>query len=65
MSFKYCQSNEELNGKCEQQCDHCKEYYKPLEEYMEVLPSIEADRKGILKEQLQEYTKHKENGKVD
>lgn len=31
MSF-YCQSNIEDNGICEMQCDHCKEYYKPLEE---------------------------------
>lgn len=29
--YKYCQSEIESNGKCEQQCDHCKEYYEPLE----------------------------------
>ncbi len=28
----YCQSQIEGNGWCEEQCDHCKEYYKPLEQ---------------------------------
>lgn len=64
MSF-YCQADIEMDGKCEQQCEHCRECYRPLEEYTELSPSIEADRKDILKEQLQEYIKHKENGKVD
>ncbi len=31
ISFKYCQSEIEDNGKCKIQCEHCKEYYKPLE----------------------------------
>ena len=30
-NFKYCQSQIEDNGKCETQCEHCKEYYAPLE----------------------------------
>jgi hypothetical protein len=30
-SFRYCQSQIEDNGKCETQCEHCKEYYAPLE----------------------------------
>ena len=30
-SFRYCQSHIEDNGKCETQCEHCKEYYAPLE----------------------------------
>lgn len=30
-SFKYCQSEIEDNEKCKLQCEHCKEYYKPLE----------------------------------
>lgn len=25
-----CQSHIEWNGRCSNQCDHCKEYYKPL-----------------------------------
>lgn len=29
--FSYCQSEIECNPKCETQCDHCAEYYKPLE----------------------------------
>ncbi len=29
--FKYCQSEIEDNGKCKIQCEHCEEYYKPLE----------------------------------
>ena len=28
----YCQSHIEDGGKCDSQCDHCKEYYKPLEQ---------------------------------
>ena len=27
----YCQSGIESRGQCKEQCDHCKEYYKPLE----------------------------------
>jgi hypothetical protein len=30
-NFRYCQSQIEDNGKCETQCEHCKEYYAPLE----------------------------------
>ncbi len=30
-TFRYCQSQIEDNGKCEIQCEHCKEYYAPLE----------------------------------
>jgi hypothetical protein len=28
----YCQSDIEGNRKCTNQCEHCKEYYKPLEQ---------------------------------
>lgn len=28
----YCQSDIESEGKCREQCEHCREYYKPLEE---------------------------------
>lgn len=28
----YCQSEIEGNRKCTNQCEHCKEYYKPLEQ---------------------------------
>lgn len=31
IDFKYCQSKIEDNGKCKIQCEHCKTYYKPLE----------------------------------
>jgi hypothetical protein len=27
----YCQSQIEGNRKCKDQCEHCKEYYEPLE----------------------------------
>lgn len=30
-TFRYCQSQIEDNGKCKEQCEHCKEYYSPLE----------------------------------
>lgn len=30
-TFRYCQSQIEDNDKCETQCEHCKEYYAPLE----------------------------------
>lgn len=29
--FRYCQSQIEGNDKCDTQCEHCKEYYSPLE----------------------------------
>jgi hypothetical protein len=28
----YCQRQIEGNRKCKKQCEHCKEYYKPLEQ---------------------------------
>ena len=28
----YCQSHIELEDKCKYQCEHCEEYYKPLDE---------------------------------
>lgn len=28
----YCQRDIEMESKCDEQCDHCKEYYKPLEQ---------------------------------
>jgi len=28
----YCQSGEEFEGQCYSQCDHCEEYYRPLQE---------------------------------
>jgi hypothetical protein len=31
MEYKYCQRKIEGKSKCKTQCDHCKEYYKPLE----------------------------------
>lgn len=27
----YCQREFEFQSKCDHQCDHCKEYYSPLE----------------------------------
>jgi uncharacterized HAD superfamily protein len=30
MEKKYCQREIEEESKCDEQCDHCKEYYKPL-----------------------------------
>ena len=30
--YKYCQSKIEGKKKCKTQCEHCAEYYKPLEE---------------------------------
>jgi len=31
IKFKYCQRQIEDKSKCKTQCEHCKEYYKPLE----------------------------------
>ena len=30
--FNYCQNQIEVQRMCKIQCDHCKEYYKSLEE---------------------------------
>lgn len=32
LNYSYCQSEIEGDRKCYDQCDHCKEYYKPLED---------------------------------
>lgn len=32
LNYSYCQSEIEGDIKCYDQCDHCKEYYKPLED---------------------------------
>jgi hypothetical protein len=29
--FKYCQREIEMETKCDGQCDHCKNYYSPIE----------------------------------
>ena len=34
-SFRYCQAHIEMEDKCEVQCEHCKEYYRPLIELTE------------------------------
>ena len=31
INFKYCQRQIEGKSKCKTKCEHCKEYYKPLE----------------------------------
>ena len=31
-NYFHCQREEEMESKCTNQCDHCKEYYKPLEQ---------------------------------
>lgn len=46
--FKYCQSEIESDGKCEQQCEHCKEYYRSLEEFCSVEEDIEKDKQEKL-----------------
>lgn len=38
--FNYCQNQIEGQRMCKIQCDHCKEYYKPLEEEKELLKHI-------------------------
>jgi hypothetical protein len=43
--FNYCQSEIEDGGKCTIQCDHCKEYYAPLELEQETLTYTEAVKK--------------------
>ena len=30
--FNYCQRDIECGPKCKRQCDHCKNYYKPIED---------------------------------
>ena len=43
--FNYCQNQIEGHRKCKEQCEHCKNYYKPLEEEKELLKHIKIKRK--------------------
>lgn len=52
MSFIYCQRKEELQKKCKTQCDHCKEYYAPLEEFYKNRKDIIEYRKLTFFENL-------------
>ena len=49
--FNYCQNHIEGHEMCENQCDHCKEYYAPLEErrskYKNSNPILEQLKKYI------------------
>ena len=55
--FSYCQSQIEGSNKCKIQCDHCKEYYKPLEEGEEHLPlnDIQPIKTSTMKELIKDY----------
>lgn len=48
--FCYCQSQIEGGKYCKQQCNHCKEYYAPLEEKQKVRQVLEKKLKKIEKE---------------
>lgn len=39
----YCQTHIEDRGICEEQCDHCKRYYKPIEQKEISVPICEHD----------------------
>ena len=41
-SYFYCQRTEEGETRCKEQCDHCREYYKPLVKYNMKANIIEA-----------------------
>jgi hypothetical protein len=60
--FRYCQSQIEDNGKCKEQCEHCKEYYAPLENEAYTNYSIKNFGKTIhTKEQFIERIKTDES----
>jgi len=40
--FKYCQSQIEDRKRCKSQCNHCKEYYAPLENQVQTIRSATA-----------------------
>jgi hypothetical protein len=48
LDFKYCKNEIEGGGKCTIQCDHCKEYYAPLEmeQPLSVNKNVEVDEKN-------------------
>lgn len=41
-NFSYCQSQIEEREWCEEQCDHCRAYYKPLEEQIPTMSFIDT-----------------------
>ena len=61
-NFKYCQSAIGEGIKCVEQCPHCMEYYKPLEEYLGVADDIKRDKQEVMKEELTNYVK--EEGEI-
>ena len=49
LDFKYCKNEIEGGNKCYVQCDHCKEYYAPLEmeQSLSVNKDVEVDEERI------------------
>ena len=50
MEFNYCQLQIEGGKYCKEQCDHCKEYFAPLEEKKKVRQLLEKKLEKIEKE---------------
>ena len=38
--YHYCQNQIEGHRKCKEQCEHCKNYYKPLEEEKRIIDTL-------------------------
>lgn len=47
MSFNYCQREIEEKSKCEEQCEHCKTYYAPLEDVKIFLDDIKQPQECV------------------
>ena len=46
--FFYCQRDIEGDSKCEEQCEHCKEYYAPLEKIINSQEDIDPEIQDIV-----------------
>jgi hypothetical protein len=64
LSFRHCQRQEESESECETQCDHCKEYYRPVDR---IVPKptnqfvIDYCKRGGIDAVKVEYVKELEN----
>lgn len=47
MAFLYCQRKEEMQTKCKLQCEHCKEYYAPMERLHKLRLELEKVEKQL------------------
>lgn len=51
--YNYCQRQIEGKSKCTEQCDHCKEYYAPLEDEIKNSAKFKRTHKDVIIQNIQ------------